>query len=128
MTPDGRTILAPLPAGIDGHFGPELRRFVLLHYHQGQSTLPRLTALLQSLGVSISNRQVQRLLTDKPDAFVSEAQDVLRAGLETSPYFDKVTLTEMSLCEFAADGHGYRMRTATAKPRAVRTARSCRFA
>jgi len=70
VTPDGRTILAPLPAGIDGHFGPELRRFVLMHYHQGQSTLPRLTALLQWLGVSISKRQVQRLLTDKPDAFV----------------------------------------------------------
>ena len=85
MTPDGRTILAPLPAGIDGHFGPELRRFVLMHYHQGQSTLPRLTALLQWLGVSISKRQVPRLLTDKPDAFVSAAQDVLRAGLETSP-------------------------------------------
>ena len=85
MTPDGRTLLAPLPAGIDGHFGPELRRFVLMHSHQGQSTLPRLTALLQSLGVSISNRQVPRLLTDKPDAFVSAAQDVLRAGLETSP-------------------------------------------
>src|SRR5689334_226273 len=85
MTPDGRTILAPLPAGIDGHFGPELRRFVLLHYHQGQSTLPRLTALLRWLGVSISKRQVQRLLTDKQDAFVSAAQDVLRAGLETSP-------------------------------------------
>ena len=85
MTPDGRTILAPLPAGIDGHFGPELRRFVLLHYHQGQSTLPRLTALLQSLGVSISKRPVQRRLTDKPDDFVSAAQDVLRAGLETSP-------------------------------------------
>jgi len=85
VTPDGRTILAPLPAGIDGHFGPELRRFVLLHYHQGQSTLPRLTALLQSLGVSISKRPVQRRLTDKPDDFVSAAQDVLRAGLETSP-------------------------------------------
>ena len=84
ITPDGRTILAPLPAGIDGHFGPELRRFVLMHYHQGQSTLPRLTALLQSLGVSISKRQVQRLLTDKQDDFVREAQDVLRAGLETS--------------------------------------------
>src|SRR4051812_48225142 len=57
-----------------------------MHYHQGQSTLPRLTALLQSLGVSISKRQVRRRLTDKPDAFVSEAQDVLRAGLETSAY------------------------------------------
>lgn len=85
MTPDGRTLLAPLPAGIDGHFGPERRRFVRMPYHQGQSTLPRLTALLQSLGVSISKRPGQRLLTDKPDDFVSEAQDVLRAGLETSP-------------------------------------------
>jgi hypothetical protein len=50
ITPDGRTILAPLPEGIDGHFGPELRRFVLMQYHQGQSTLPRLAALLQSVG------------------------------------------------------------------------------
>ena len=34
VTPDGRTILA-LPAGIDGHFGPELRRFVLMQYPSG---------------------------------------------------------------------------------------------
>jgi hypothetical protein len=86
VTPDGRTILAPLPEGIEGHFGPELRRFVLMQYHQGQSTLPRLAALLRSLGVAISKRQLQRLLTDKQDSFVAEAQDVLRAGLETSPY------------------------------------------
>jgi len=25
ITPDGSTILAPLPEGITGHFGPELR-------------------------------------------------------------------------------------------------------
>jgi hypothetical protein len=86
VTPDGRTILAPLPEGIDGHFGPELRRFVLMHYHQGQSTLPRLVTLLRSLGVSISKRQVQRLLTEKHDGFLAEAQDVLRAGLETAPF------------------------------------------
>jgi hypothetical protein len=36
--------------------------------------------------VSISKRQLQRLLTDKQESFVAEAQDVLRAGLETSPY------------------------------------------
>ncbi len=40
VTPDGRTILAPLPQGVEGHFGPELRRFVLVQYHQGQSTMP----------------------------------------------------------------------------------------
>src|SRR3954468_16146338 len=55
-------------------------------YYQGQSTLPRLVALLPSVGVSISKRQVQRLLTDKQEDFVSEAQAVLRAGLETSVY------------------------------------------
>jgi hypothetical protein len=86
VTPDGRVILAPLPEGIVGHFGPELRRFVLMHYHQGQSTLPRLVALLRSLGVSISKRQVQRLLTEKHDEFLAEAQDVLRAGLETAAF------------------------------------------
>jgi len=86
VTPDGRTILAPLPEGIDSHFGPELRRFVLMHYHQGQSTLPRIVMLLRSLGMAISKRQVQRLLTEKHDAFLAEARDVLRAGLETAPF------------------------------------------
>jgi transposase IS66 family protein len=86
VTPDGQTIVAPLPDGIDGHFGPDLRRFVLMQYHQGQSTLPRLTALLQSVGVSISKREVQRLLTEKQAGFLDEARDVLRAGLETSPW------------------------------------------
>ena len=86
ITPDGRTILAPLPEGIEGHFGPELRRFVLMQYHQGQSTPPRLVALSRSMGVSISKRQLQHLLTEKHDGFITEAQDVPRAGLETSPF------------------------------------------
>ena len=86
VTPDGRSILAPLPDGIIGHFGPELRRFVLMQYHQGQSTLPRLVTFLRSVGVAISKRQLQRLLTDRQEDFAAEAQDVLRAGLETSPY------------------------------------------
>jgi hypothetical protein len=54
VTPDGRTIVAPLAEGSRGHFGPDLRRFVLMQYHQGQTALPRLTALLHSVGVSIS--------------------------------------------------------------------------
>ena len=86
VTPDGQTIVAPLPEGTTGHFGPDLRRFVLMQYHQGQSTLPRLTALLVSVGLSISKREVQRLLTEQHDGFLDEARDVLRAGLETSPW------------------------------------------
>jgi len=86
VTPDGRTIVAALPEGTRGHFGPDLRRFVLMQYHQGQSTLPRLTALLHSVGVSISKREVQRLLTEKQQGFLDEARNVLHAGLETSPW------------------------------------------
>jgi hypothetical protein len=73
ITPDGRAILAPLPQGIDGHFGPELRRFMLVQYHQGQSTMPRLLALLRSVGVSISKRQLVRLLNENHDGFIAEA-------------------------------------------------------
>lgn len=86
ITPDGQTIVAPLPAGTGGHFGPELHRFVLMLYHQGQSTLPRVVALLHSLGVAISERQVQRLLTERHEPFLAESRDVLRAGLETAAW------------------------------------------
>ena len=84
LTPDGRTVLAPMPAGIAGHFGPELRRFVLAQYHQGQVTVPRLVAQLRAIGVLISKRQVVRLLNAGQDAFLAEAREVLRAGLGTA--------------------------------------------
>ena len=86
LTPDGRTIVAPLPAGIDGHFGPELRRFVLAQYHQGQVTVPRLVTLLGAIGIAVSKRQVVRLLIGRQESFLGEARDVLRAGLETADW------------------------------------------
>ncbi len=55
LTPEGQLVVAPLPGGVDGHFGPELRRYVLAQYHQGQTTVPRLVAQLQTLGIAISS-------------------------------------------------------------------------
>ena len=86
VTPDGRTMVAALPAGVSGHFGPELRRFVLLQHHQGQVTVERLTAQLRAIGVSISKRQVMRLLIDGQDDFLGESREVLRAGLQTAAW------------------------------------------
>ena len=86
LTPEGATIVAPLPDGIRGHFGPELRRFVLMQYHQGQVTVERLVAQLQAVGVAISKRQVMRLLIDRQDDFLTETREVLRAGLETADW------------------------------------------
>lgn len=84
VAPGGQRITAGLPAGISGHFGPELRRFVLAQHHQGQVTVGRLLALLRGIGIDISKRQVMRLLIAGQDGFVAEARDVLRAGLATA--------------------------------------------
>ena len=69
LTPDGRLIVAPLPGGVDTHFGPDLRRFVLAQYHQGQVTVPGLVAQLRAIGLAISTRQVMRLLIEVSSAF-----------------------------------------------------------
>src|SRR6266704_6351249 len=101
VTPDGRTVVAPLPAGIDGHFGPELRRFVLAQYHQAQTTVPRLVTLLRSLGIFISKRQLVRLLIEGQDGFLAEARDVLRAGLSSAAW---ITVDDTGARHKAANG------------------------
>jgi hypothetical protein len=86
LTPDGRTVVAALPCGVKGHFGPELRRFVLAQHHQGQVTVARLAAQLHSIGVAVSKRQVMRLLIADKEPFLAEACDVLRAGLASASW------------------------------------------
>jgi hypothetical protein len=86
LTADGKVITAPLPEGFDGHFGPQLRRFVLAQYHQGQTTVPRLLALLRGFGIDISKREVVRLLTTGHDSFHEGGREVLRAGLASAAW------------------------------------------
>ena len=82
----GETVVAPLPAGVTSHFGPELKRFVLAQYHQGQTTMPRLLALLRGLGLDLSKRQLVRLHNAGQDAFLAEARAVLRTGLQAAAW------------------------------------------
>ena len=49
-------------------------------------TMERLTAQLCAIGLSISKRQVMRLLIDRQDSFLTESRDVLRAGLQTAAW------------------------------------------
>jgi hypothetical protein len=86
LTPQGRLVVAPLPGGVEGHFGPELRRFALAQYHQGQVTVPRLLAQLRAVGIAISKRQVMRLLIADQQRFLDESRDVLRAGLASAAW------------------------------------------
>ena len=83
-TAAGERIVAPLPPGVLGGFGPELRRFIAAGHFQGQVTSERLTALLNGMGLLISKRQVVRLLSKGLEALAAEDQAVLRTGLETA--------------------------------------------
>ena len=114
QTPDGGTMTAPLPAGINGHFGPQLRRFVLAQYHQGQMTVPRLVTLLRSLGIFISKRQVVRLLIESQDNFLAEARDVLRAGLSSAAW---ITVDDTGARHKATNGFCTQMGNRGPKPK-----------
>ena len=101
LAPSGETVLAPLPAGIVGGFGPGLRRFLLVAHAQGQVTTGRLAALLGGIGVEISKRQVVRLLTSRLDDLIAEDREVLRAGLATARW---VTVDDTAARHARADG------------------------
>src|SRR3954466_5089481 len=77
LTPAGQLVVAPLPGGVDGHFGAELRRYVLAQYHQGQTTVPRLVTQLRAVGIAVSKRQLMRLLIADQQPFLDESQEVL---------------------------------------------------
>ena len=91
--PDGKMLTAPLPEGINGHFGPELRRFVLALHQQGQLTMPRLLT------------QLQRSASPSPianqDSFVDKARDVLCAGLTSATW---ITADDTGARHKAANG------------------------
>ncbi len=80
VTPEGKTITAQLPECVDDHLGAELKRFILAQYHQGQTTIPRLVALLHMIGLTVSERQVVRVLNEGKELFINEAQEILRAA------------------------------------------------
>ena len=85
-TPEGTMLVAPVPDDVKGQFGAELRRFVVFYYYDGQSTMPRAHRILRMLGIDISTGQIEAILNRDTGEQRTEAVDILRAGLETSPY------------------------------------------
>ena len=102
VTPDGRTVTAPLPQGLCGHFGPELVRFIILQHVQGQVTTERLTAMLNEIGIVISKRQILRILNNDPGSLNSEATELFRAGLESA---DWITVDDTGARHGAKNGY-----------------------
>ena len=88
MTPDGHSVVAPLPADVPpgSHFGPDLICFILHQYHHQHVTQPLLLEQLHQLGIDISAGELSRILTEKNEAFHQEKAELLPAALAVSDY------------------------------------------
>lgn len=89
QTPEGKTIIAPLPDEIraaGGHFDPILVSFILYQYCHAHVTQPLIREQLREWGVDISIGQVNRIITEGKDLFHAEKDEILRVGIEVSKY------------------------------------------
>ena len=88
LTPDGTSLIAPLPAEVlpGSHFGPDLICFILHQYHHQHVTQPLLLEQLHQLGIAISAGELNRILTEKNAAFDQEKAELLPAALAVSDY------------------------------------------
>ena len=88
VTPDGQSLLAPLPADVvpGQHFGPVLISHILYQYHHNHVTQPLLQDELAQRGIVISTGQINNILTENKQIFHDEKAELLTAGLATASY------------------------------------------
>lgn len=85
QTPEGKLLVGKLPEGVKGHhFNPTLRSYILYQYHHCHVTQPLLLEQLREWGIDISSGQIDALLSADKEAYHSEKNEVLVAGLEVS--------------------------------------------
>jgi Transposase IS66 family len=90
LTPDGSSILAPLPDDVlsGSHFGPKLVAYILHQYHHNGVTQPLLLDQLRELGIDISAGQLSHILTENKEQFHQEKAELLAVGLTVSSYIN----------------------------------------
>ena len=79
--PDGSYVTGKIPKHIKGHYGPELRAYVLHQYYGCRVTEPLLLTQLLEIGVLISAGQLHNLLMENKDPYHQEKGDLLQAGI-----------------------------------------------
>jgi hypothetical protein len=90
LTPDGQSLVAPLPAEVvpGSHYGADLICFILHQYHHQHVTQPLLLEQLHQLGIDISVGELSRILTEGKDAFHQEKDELLPAALAVCAYVE----------------------------------------
>jgi len=77
----------PLPSGYAvGDFGADLRALILSLKYCGNMSEPKIREFLENFDVQISAGSVSNILTKTADSFEQEFDDIVRAGLASTPY------------------------------------------
>jgi hypothetical protein len=77
----------PLPIGYDlGDFGADVRALILSLKYCGNMSEPKIRDFLENFDVQISSGSVSNILTKTADSFSQEFDDIVSAGLSSTPY------------------------------------------
>jgi len=83
---EGKTYTAKLPDGIKGEFGPGLRTHVITLYHVANVSEPKISEIMENMGVLISKATISRILTEDNDLFHEEKSEIFLSGLNSTTY------------------------------------------
>jgi len=83
---EGKTYLAPLPAGYAGQFGPGIQALTIVLAFGANVSEPKIRELYRNVGVVISAGEVSNLLIQDQKVFHTEKAAVHAAGLASSPW------------------------------------------
>jgi len=83
---EGKTYTAKLPDGIKGEFGPGLRTHIISLYHVANVSEPKISEIMENMGVLISKATISRILIDDNDLFHKEKSEIFLSGLNSTTY------------------------------------------
>jgi len=85
-TLDGKYIIASLPDEVCGHYGAELKQYILHLNYDLNVPHELIVNSLHELGIKISAGQLNTILTEGHELFHEEKEALLKTGMEVSDY------------------------------------------
>lgn len=80
-----KTYRSHLPASYTGYFGSSLKAFCITMHYALDVTRNTLISFLGGMGIEMSDGSLQNILTEKSEIWITEKNDLLKAGLH-GPY------------------------------------------
>jgi len=81
-----KTYRGELPLGYEGGFGPTIKAFSLILKNICNVSEPKTGEILHNLNIRIASGSISNILIKKKDIFHQEKEDIVAAGLQSTPY------------------------------------------